>query len=329
MIERAEGSGHGLACGFQMRSRWCTAASTTKVATPATCGRSCVGLRPPEIVERRCKTRSCERNAVGGRVDWCRPVEPAIRYRWKRSCARTDLALEIVDVVLEAPAGCGRALDSFYRGDLGLGAADLDGAMLAVRIGAGRLAFTANRVPGVEPFYHFALLVPGDRFTAAYEWLGAKRELLPDPETGDAIFDFDNWDAFACYCLDPVGNIVELIAHRGLSEEGGGGAFSPAELLGFSEVGIVGGDKVQVARQLGRTLGLSVWDGEIEDPYRLAFAGEKARTLILCPEGRPWLPTGRPAEEHRVELVIGGVSGADARLRGTPHLVRGGTRVVS
>ncbi|MDP9224845.1 MAG: hypothetical protein M3P18_13575 [Actinomycetota bacterium] len=237
--------------------------------------------------------------------------------------------MEIVDVVLEAPAGRGRELGSFYRGDIGLAGADIAGAMLAVRIGAGRLAFTANRVPGAEPFYHFALLVPGDRFTAAYDWLGARRELLPDPETGDAVFDFDNWDAYACYCLDPVGNIVELIAHCGVSERGDGGAFSPTELLGFSEVGIVGGDKVRVAHELGRTLGLSVWDGESEDPRRLAFVGEKARTLILCPEGRPWLPTGRPAGMYQVKLVIDGVKGGEARLPGTPHLVRGRTDKVS
>lgn len=27
------------------------------------------------------------------------------------------------------------------------------------------------------------------------------------------LFDFNNWDALACYCLDPAGNILELIAH--------------------------------------------------------------------------------------------------------------------
>ena len=37
---------------------------------------------------------------------------------------------------------------------------------------------------------------------------------------------------------------------------------------------------------------------------RLAFVGEKARTLILCRAGRPWLPTGRPAEAHPVEVVL-------------------------
>ena len=34
--------------------------------------------------------------------------------------------------------------------------------------------------------------------------------------------------------------------------------------------------------------------------------GEKARTLILCRAGRPWLPTGRPAEAHPVEVTLSG-----------------------
>ena len=42
------------------------------------------------------------------------------------------------------------------------------------------------------------------------------------------------------------------------------------------------------------------WEG------RLAFVGEKARTLILCRAGHPWLPTGRPAEAHPVEVVLSG-----------------------
>ena len=29
--------------------------------------------------------------------------------------------------------------------------------------------------------------------------------------------------------------------------------------------------------------------------------------FILAPEGRPWLPTGRPAEAHDLEVVVTGV----------------------
>jgi hypothetical protein len=169
-------------------------------------------------------------------------------------------------------------------------------------VGVTRLEF---RPSAAQPFYHFALLAPGNRFDAALAWLRARVELLPDRESGEVAFDFSNWDALACYFHDPAGNIVELIAHRGVGESSVDGAFSADELLGFSELGIVG-DPPAIARELERA-GLALWDGTLEAEGRLAFVGERSRTLILCPEGRGWLPTGRPAEAHDLEVVLTGV----------------------
>ena len=136
-------------------------------------------------------------------------------------------------------------------------------------------------------------------------WARERVELLPDSETGEPVFDFTNWDAEAVYFHDPAGSIVELIAHHGLGETGATGAFAPAELLGVSEVGLVC-DPPSLAGALERELGLEVWDGTVAGEGRLAFVGEKGRTLILCRAGRPWLPTGRPAEAHPVEVVLSG-----------------------
>ena len=46
------------------------------------------------------------------------------------------------------------------------------------------------------------------------------------------------------------------------------------------------------------------------------FVGEKARTLILAPPGRGWLPTGRPAEPHPVEARLSGSPKGEAGLEG-------------
>jgi hypothetical protein len=188
--------------------------------------------------------------------------------------------VEFLRVRLLGPDG----LDSFYAdfGELPLEFVEADGT----------------------PFYHFALLVPGDRFDAAFNWAQERFELLPDPDNGELVFDFSNWNALACYFHDPAGNIVELIAHRGVGERGTSGQFSGAELLGFSELGLVG-DVRALAQDLEQ-LDLHLWDGTLDEPGRLAFVGEKARTLILCPEGRGWLPTGRPAEPHAVDAVLAG-----------------------
>jgi hypothetical protein len=153
------------------------------------------------------------------------------------------------------------------------------------------------------PAYHFAFLVPGDRFEPAFRWAGERFELLPRKD-GELVFDFSFWDALACYFADPAGNVVELIAHRGVGENGARGPFSPGELLGFSEVGLVG-DVEAMAREL-EELDLRIWSGSTE-PDSLAFVGERARTLILFPVGRGWLPSGeRRAASHPVDVTLSG-----------------------
>jgi hypothetical protein len=195
--------------------------------------------------------------------------------------------VRFVEVTLAAPVDLG----DFYLRTLELPQDDL--VTKCYKVGETRLRF------GVEDggaFYHFAFLVPGDRFDAALGWARERVEILGD------VFDFDNWDARAVYFHDPAGNIVELIAHRGLEENGREGPFDAGELVGFSELGIVG-DKRGELEQLERR-GLRLWDGTLDGPDRLAFVGEKGRTLILASPGRSWLPTGRAAEPHPIEFEL-------------------------
>jgi hypothetical protein len=196
--------------------------------------------------------------------------------------------MRFAEVTLSAP------LDprDFYGGDLGL-PLDAD----AIVVGETRLRFELEK--GGRAFYHFAFLVPGDRFTAAVEWLQQRVDLLGD------VFDFENWDAEAVYFHDPAGSIVELIAHHGLEDNRRSGPFAAEELVGFSELGVVG-DPRSLLRGF-ESQGLSLWDGTVEEPDRLAFVGEKGRTLILAAPGRGWLPTGRPAEAHPVDFSLGDV----------------------
>ena len=194
------------------------------------------------------------------------------------------MTVEFREVRLRAPAVALPFLEDFY--------ADF---------GASGLDFT----PGEGgPFYHFAFLVPGDRFDAAFRWAKEHFEMLPRPSSGELVFDFCFWDALACYFRDPAGSIGELIAHRGIGERGTSGPFSGEELLGLSEVGLVG-DVKSMARDLEQ-LDLHIWSGSTDDPDSLAFVGEKARTLILCPVGRSWMPLDRLAEPHPVDATLSG-----------------------
>jgi len=224
--------------------------------------------------------------------------------------------VRFVRVILEADESKADALRDFYAGALGLANAGPS----TFQVGATTLEFRPA-VQG-EPFYHFALRVPRNRFDAAQTWLGAHAALLPDEETGDTRFDFTFWNAEACYVHDPCGNIVELIAHHELPEEtAGDGPFEGGELLGVCELGAAGDDIPAMAQALD-ALGIELWDGTIDEPGRLAFMGGRDGVLILAPLSRGWLPTGRPSEPWPVEAVVAGERDAEIVLPGTRHRVR-------
>jgi len=202
------------------------------------------------------------------------------------------------------------SLAAFYGGTLGFAATALESHGVTIGVGETAVEF----LPGAgEPFYHFAFLVPGDRFDAALAWAAAGAERLPDEESGEVVFAFAAWDAQACYFHDPAGNIVELVAHRGIGESATTGAFRAEEIVGLSELGLVG-DPTAMAEKLRERLGLPLWDGTLDEPGRLAFVGERGRTLILCPPGRGWLPTGRPAEPHAAEAIVVAAGTGDVAL---------------
>ena len=163
--------------------------------------------------------------------------------------------------------------------------ADLRDFYYSIDTGETELEFAAGEG---EPFYHFAFLAPWERFD----------ELA----AGEEVFDFPDWDARAFYFHDPAGNIVEVVAHRGLEDP-----------TGLSELGLVG-DTRAMAGELEK-LELELWDGTFEEGH-LAFMGERGRTLILAPSGRGWMPTGRPSERHPVEAELSGPPAGEVELEG-------------
>jgi catechol 2,3-dioxygenase-like lactoylglutathione lyase family enzyme len=227
------------------------------------------------------------------------------------------MAVRFARVTLRAPRDRLPELGRFYGHQLGLTELPPGQDGVGFEVGETELEFLPG--PG-EPFYHFALLVPGDRFGEALAWADARTDLLPDSGTGEVVFDFDAWGAYACYFLDPAGNIVELIAHRAIAESSRRGEFRPVELVGLSELGLVG-DPLDMAQALHETLGLELWDGTVDEPNRLAFVGEQGRTLILTPGGRGWLPTGRRAEPHDVDVRLEGGRDGEVTLEGSRYRV--------
>jgi catechol 2,3-dioxygenase-like lactoylglutathione lyase family enzyme len=214
--------------------------------------------------------------------------------------------MRILEIKLQISAPAAAPTERFYRETLGLPAQGE-----GFRVGQTNVELAP--VAEAEPFYHFALRVPRNRFAAAREWLSNRTPVLGETR-------FDTWHAEACYFEDPAGNIVELIAHEGLPDEGPEGAFAGTELLGVCELGVVGPETRGMAAAL-EEIDLELWDGSLE-PGRLAFMGSRDGVLILCPEGRGWMPTDRPAEPHPVEATLASHRVAEAVLPRTRHRIR-------
>jgi catechol 2,3-dioxygenase-like lactoylglutathione lyase family enzyme len=220
-------------------------------------------------------------------------------------------------VTLEAPALYLESLVRFYGDDLQLNIEHRSAEGFVFGLGETKIEFVAR--PG-EPFYHFAALVPGNRFDQALDWIRGQAIVLPDPASGEMRIDYDNWAASACYFHDPAGNIVELIAHRGFEESDSDGDFLSREIIGLSELGLVG-DPREMAYRLANGLNLNLWDGVLDVANRLAFVGERARSLILSRPGRGWRPTGRPAELHPLEVVLTGTSTGEVELESSLYRI--------
>jgi catechol 2,3-dioxygenase-like lactoylglutathione lyase family enzyme len=214
-------------------------------------------------------------------------------------------SLLIAHLELSAPAGLADALEEFYDEHLSLPP-------------SGPVTFAAVSDDS-RPFHHAAFLVPSGRFDAALTWARARFDLLA--HAGNVVVAFPAWRARACYFHDPAGNILELIAHDDeVAGAGSGAPFSPRELAGVSEIGLVVADPAAAAKPLRAELGLELWAGGVEGPAALGFVGRRARTLILSAPGRGWLPTGRPAEIHPVTVTIAGAA-ADAEVAIGPHVI--------
>jgi hypothetical protein len=235
--------------------------------------------------------------------------------------------MRFVHVVLRAPADELARLADFYGRRLGLSqtpsgsppneAPGASSGRVALEVGETVLEF----LPATgRPFYHFALLVPGNRFDEALSWARERTDLLHKAGSHKVVFEFGAWNARACYLHDPVGNIVELIAHQGVGDTSARGPFRSGELIGLSELGLVG-DRTAMADLLAVKLGLEVWDGDVQTPGGLAFIGDKARTLILVSAGHGWLPTGRRAERHEIDARLAGHGEGEARLEGSRYRI--------
>src|SRR6476619_3253099 len=113
----------------------------------------------------------------------------AVQSRRKRAlaCSLRPMALRIARAELAVAAARLDAVAGFYERTLGFAVERRDGRVV-IPVGDDVLELVATD-DGTDPFHHFALLVPGDRFDAARAWLGERVELLARAD-GETVFPF-------------------------------------------------------------------------------------------------------------------------------------------
>jgi len=202
---------------------------------------------------------------------------------------------------LSLPASDPAASAAFYRDVL-----QLPVAATQVRIGWSLLdLLPADAEVGSV---HLAFNIPSARFDAACAWLSRRVPLLRDP-LGESRFALDAaWQSQSVYFAGPDGAVLELIARKPLPAHAiADGAFSAAELLCISEIGLPSAQVPAVAAAAQERMGLPPFM-PVSDVF--APLGDHEGLLIVVDAQRHWFPEQRQLPfAQGVRAVVEGVRG--------------------
>lgn len=196
-------------------------------------------------------------------------------------------------------------LRHFYGVTLGMTVSDMDPSDQAFTLQAGRTkmvfkqwsaAFEAEE-RDIEPFYHFAWMIPRNQFQEAKQWAASRVKLNTDGERDETYSN--NWDSHSLYFEDPAGNIVELIAHHQENNEQER-AFSVANILQVCEIGLVSEDVPAAVKELEKA-GLARW-GEGSDTF--SPVGDRNGLFIVVRKERIWFFSSQKAQIFPLEASI-------------------------
>jgi catechol-2,3-dioxygenase len=196
-------------------------------------------------------------------------------------------------------------LHHFYGDTLGMRVSDINPLEEAFTLQAGitRMIFkqwdaaSETVVKGIEPFYHFAWMIPRNQFQEAKQWAASRVTLCTDGERDETYSN--NWDSHSLYFEDPAGNIVELIAHHREHNEQER-AFSVEDILQVCEIGLVSEDVAATVQELEKA-GLVRW-GEGSDPF--SPVGDRNGLFIVVRKERVWFFSDQKAQIFPFEATI-------------------------
>lgn len=188
-------------------------------------------------------------------------------------------------------------LKAFYSQVLDWPPADEEEGSFTLELQSTELEFRRH-IGDQEPYYHFAINIPANKVEEAHYWLKQRVPLLWLDDYKSDIADFTNWNARSIYFFDPAGNIVELIARFDLDNESEE-AFSPAQFLSVSEIGLVvpAAELESKAAEVLQDFQLNWFSKQLPQENFKAIGNDEG-LFILVPEGRNWYPT-----QHRYAML--------------------------
>lgn len=202
----------------------------------------------------------------------------------------------------------------YYSKVLGLKILTKTDKEFSIEIGESILVFKEAE-KGTEPFYHYAINIPSNKYKEAKKWLSERTELLKDEGSGTDLFYFGFWDAHAMYFKDPSGNIGELIARHTMDNDKEG-EFDTSHLLAINEIGTPVHNPSDLASELKAEYGLDEYGDSM-------FIGDENGLFVAVPIHRPWIPENtQRAAIHPTEIQISDKGKSQFNYKDYPYTIK-------
>lgn len=189
--------------------------------------------------------------------------------------------------------------EQFYHHLLGLETIAKDHSTVSFSAGTSKLTFI--RSDKINPFYHFAFNIPGNKISEAFSYISPKTEIL-ETSPSEQVADFTTWNAKAFYFYDNNGNILEFIARFDL-DNNIRQKFDSSLILSISEIGIAVDNAAIQGEQIRSAYHFSYFEKQApKDDFMVI--GDDHGLLIFVDIQRNWFPTNKPAEKHWTKIKL-------------------------
>ncbi len=218
-----------------------------------------------------------------------------------------------------------KAMEDFYRQNLGFATESVTKSELGLIAGGSRLKFTKVEVEGEGPLTHFAFNIPQNLIRSALEYTQKRLEVIvpsPSPCAVDypkEIYHLHHWNAHSVFFWDPAFNLLEFISRHDMDNDASG-EFGPKHIHCISEIAFGAKDGAAHA-YLQKELSLPTYPhaappGTLGDPNGL---------LLFFNVGRVWGGTSGPRktlQTHKTEVEIAGATANTVQVPGYPFQVK-------